>query len=191
MSLENMTKDYKEKFIQQLLTDINENKSAFTVHDLQRAHKSFRYLKADGTSLIITRINSDSKCITVFLENTPISHRFELIVTADPRLKEADEFFEMLIDEERQKQLNEIVKEGNGKTEPDVRTKQMDQILEILSIWKKYPQLRFGQFLLNACRGEPNWPDIWNVSDDKLLERVVAYSQYLLWYHEKQRARKG
>lgn len=57
---------------------------------------------------------------------------------------------------------------------------RIDRILELLrAAWKRNPDQRLGQLVLNACRGEPRWPDVFNVEDDKLEAGLRRYKFYL------------
>lgn len=53
------------------------------------------------------------------------------------------------------------------------RMEEIESLLEaIFLVWVTRPELRLGQLLLNAARGWPDWPDIFNVSDEEMLKRL-------------------
>ena len=50
---------------------------------------------------------------------------------------------------------------------------RIDPILdEIREIWKRHPDLRLGQLILNARLGEDHAPRLYNLEDDRLIERL-------------------
>lgn len=58
-------------------------------------------------------------------------------------------------------------------TDPD----RIEKILALLeAVWKKYPDFRLGQLLINV-KGYEESHDLWHLEDDVLIERLVAWAQ--------------
>lgn len=57
----------------------------------------------------------------------------------------------------------------------DPRKEFIDETIELVrAIWKQFPQQRLGQLLVNAARGDANWPDIFNISDTEIRKRLTT-----------------
>lgn len=52
---------------------------------------------------------------------------------------------------------------------------RIEPILDALrQVWQKCPDLRLGQIVSNAARGNAAWPDVFNVEDDEVLRGLNA-----------------
>lgn len=50
---------------------------------------------------------------------------------------------------------------------------RIDRVIEkVRAYWKKYPDQRLGQLIMNVDRGEAGWPDIWEVEDDTFEQKI-------------------
>lgn len=54
---------------------------------------------------------------------------------------------------------------------------RIDPFLEALgTLWKKFPDWRFGQLVMNLSRDENNeFPDTWEWEEDAWLERIAEF----------------
>ena len=53
---------------------------------------------------------------------------------------------------------------------------RIDRLLaKLAEVWKKYPQLRLGQLILNVIRD----PALYYVEDQKLIDAIIDYYKHM------------
>ena len=59
---------------------------------------------------------------------------------------------------------------------------RIDDVLQLLGrIWRQHPDQRLGQLLMNLCRTDDGWPNLWNVEDDRLIEEMLEFIRTGIW----------
>lgn len=69
--------------------------------------------------------------------------------------------------------MNETINKTISEMSKNYKPRDSQRITVVLSemqkVWEKNPDLRLGQLIMNCC---PNENVLYNIEDDKLLERI-------------------